>query len=86
MATRIKKTKRGRNEEQHARLHQRRTLTENLFHQIEYLEGKLILQPDHFTSVETFRDFGELVQRTPRAVHNAGLGGVYYAIRQYSPK
>jgi hypothetical protein len=38
------------------------------FDQVQYLEGKLILQPDHFTSVETFRDFGGLVQRTARAL------------------
>jgi hypothetical protein len=30
-------------------------------HQIQYLEAKLILKPDRFTSVESFRDFGKIV-------------------------
>jgi hypothetical protein len=30
---------------------------------IHYLEAKLILKPDRFTSVDSFRDFGKLVQR-----------------------
>src|SRR5260370_30788559 len=30
----------------------------------QYLEAKLILKPDRFTSVESFRDFGKLVKRT----------------------
>ncbi|HVP54342.1 MAG TPA: hypothetical protein VMU45_05040 [Candidatus Eisenbacteria bacterium] len=30
---------------------------------IQYMEAKLILKPDRFTSVEAFRDFGKLVQK-----------------------
>jgi hypothetical protein len=30
---------------------------------VQYLEAKLILKPDRFTSVQGFRDFGKLVQR-----------------------
>jgi hypothetical protein len=37
-------------------------------HQIQYLEAKLILKPDNFTSVQSFRDFGKLVQRTAKKV------------------
>jgi hypothetical protein len=33
---------------------------------VQYLEAKIILQPDRFTSVESFRDFGKLVQRTAK--------------------
>jgi hypothetical protein len=33
---------------------------------VQYLEAKLILKPDRFTSVESFRDFGKLVQRTAK--------------------
>ena len=33
---------------------------------VHYLEAKLILKPDRFTSVDTFRDFGKLVQRTAK--------------------
>ena len=35
---------------------------------VGYLEAKLILKPDRFTSVECFRDFGKLVQRTAKDV------------------
>jgi hypothetical protein len=35
-------------------------------HQIQYLEAKLILKPDRFTSVESFRDFGKLVKKTAK--------------------
>jgi hypothetical protein len=35
---------------------------------ITYLEAKLILKPDRFTSVESFRDFGRLVQKTAKKV------------------
>src|SRR5260370_10817869 len=34
--------------------------------QFHYLEAKLILKPDRFTSVESFRDFGKLVKRTAK--------------------
>jgi hypothetical protein len=33
---------------------------------VHYLEAKLILKPDRFTSVESFRDFSKLVQRTAK--------------------
>jgi hypothetical protein len=33
---------------------------------VQYLEAKLILKPDNFTSVQAFRDFGKLVQRTAK--------------------
>jgi hypothetical protein len=38
---------------------------------VQYIETKLILKPDRFTSVESFRDFGRLVQRTAK---NLGVG------------
>ena len=40
---------------------------------VTYLEAKLILKPDRFTSVQAFRDFGKLVQRTAK---NSGVGFV----------
>jgi hypothetical protein len=36
--------------------------------QVQYLEAKLILKPDHFTSIQAFRDFGKIVQRTAKKV------------------
>ena len=33
---------------------------------VQYLEAKLILKPDPFTSVESFRDFGKLVKHTAK--------------------
>lgn len=33
---------------------------------ITYLEAKLILKPDRFTSVESFREFGKLVQKVAK--------------------
>ena len=38
-------------------------------HQIQYLEAKLILKPDRFTSVESFRNFGKLVKKVARKVY-----------------
>jgi len=35
---------------------------------VQYLEAKLILKPDNFTSVQAFRDFGKIVQRTAKKV------------------
>ena len=35
---------------------------------VHYLEAKLILKPDRFTSVDSFRDFGKLVQRTAKSL------------------
>jgi hypothetical protein len=36
------------------------------FDQVQYLEAKLILKPDRFTSVQAFRDFGKIVKRTAK--------------------
>jgi hypothetical protein len=36
------------------------------FDRVQYLEAKLILKPDRFTSVQSFRDFGKLVRRTAK--------------------
>lgn len=38
---------------------------------VTYLEAKLILKPDRFTSVQSFRDFGKLVKKTAK---NVGVG------------
>lgn len=38
---------------------------------VTYLEAKLILKPDRFTSVQAFRDFGKLVQKTAKS---SGVG------------
>jgi len=38
------------------------------FDAVGYLETKLILKPDRFTSLESFRYFGQLVQRTAKKV------------------
>jgi hypothetical protein len=38
---------------------------------ITYLEAKLILKPDRFTSVQSFRDFGKIVKKTAK---NVGVG------------
>jgi hypothetical protein len=35
---------------------------------VQYLEAKLILKPDRFTSVQAFRDFGKIMQRTAKSV------------------
>src|SRR5271165_3846293 len=35
---------------------------------VTYLEAKLILKPDRFTSVQAFRDFGKLVDKTAKKV------------------
>jgi hypothetical protein len=35
---------------------------------VHYLEAKLILKPDRFTSVDSFRDFGKLVQRSAKSL------------------
>jgi hypothetical protein len=36
------------------------------FDRIQYLQGKLILKPERFTSVENFRAFGRLVQKAAK--------------------
>jgi hypothetical protein len=33
---------------------------------VTYLEAKLILKPDPFTSVQSFRDFGKIVKQTAK--------------------
>jgi hypothetical protein len=33
---------------------------------VQYLEAKIILKPERFTSVESFREFGRMVQRTAK--------------------
>jgi hypothetical protein len=38
------------------------------FDQVQYLEAKLILKPDEFTSVQAFRDFGAIVKRTAESL------------------
>lgn len=38
---------------------------------VTYLEAKLILKPDRFTSVESFREFGRLVQKVAK---KSGVG------------
>jgi len=35
---------------------------------VQYLEAKLILKPDNFTSVHAFREFGKLVERAAKKV------------------
>lgn len=35
---------------------------------VTYLEAKLILKPDRFTSVQSFRDFGKIVKQTAKKV------------------
>jgi len=35
-------------------------------HQVQYLEAKLILKPDRFTSVDSFREFGKFVKRAAK--------------------
>jgi hypothetical protein len=34
------------------------------FDQVQYLESKIILKPDRFTSIDVFRQFGKIVQNT----------------------
>jgi hypothetical protein len=36
------------------------------FDRVQYLEAKLILRPERFTSVQSFRSFGKIVQRTAK--------------------
>ena len=40
---------------------------------VQYLEAKLILKPDRFTSVQSFRDFGKVVQRTAKKLGSVSL-------------
>jgi hypothetical protein len=39
---------------------------------VQYLEAKIILKPDRFTSMESFRDFGKLVKRSAKS-HKVGF-------------
>ncbi len=48
--------------------HERKYADGRPFDHIQYLEAKLILKPDRFTSVESFRDFGKLVKKTAKHV------------------
>jgi hypothetical protein len=41
------------------------------FDRVQYLEAKLILKPDRFTSVQSFRDFGKIVRQTAKQL---GIG------------
>lgn len=50
---------------------------------ITYLEAKLILKPDRFTSVEAFRDFGKLVQKAAR---KTGVGFIADPSSQRRPE
>ncbi|MBS0562127.1 MAG: hypothetical protein JSR21_18940 [Proteobacteria bacterium] len=43
------------------------------FDQVQYLEAKLILKPEPFTSVQAFREFGAIMQKTARTL---GVGFV----------
>jgi len=38
------------------------------FDQVQYLEAKLILKPEPFTSVQAFREFGAIMQKTARTL------------------
>src|SRR5271168_1141636 len=41
--------------------------------EIQYLECKIILKPDRFTSVESFREFGKIVRRTAEGIEKVGF-------------
>lgn len=45
----------------------------NPLDRVTYLEAKLILKPDRFTSMQAFRDFGKIVQKLAKKV---GVGFV----------
>ncbi len=52
-----------------------------LLDRVQYLEAKLILKPDRFTSVQAFRDFGKIVQRTAKKVGVAFIEDRYVGMR-----
>ena len=52
-------------------------------HTIQYLEAKLILKPDNFTSVQAFRDFGKIVQRTAKKL---GVGFIEDPVASLRPE
>jgi len=51
--------------------------------QVTYLEAKLILKPDQFTSVQSFRDFGKIVKRAAKEV---GVGFMPDAASESRPE
>ena len=53
------------------------------FDRVQYLEAKLILKPDNFTSVQAFRDFGKIIERTAKKV---GVGFMEDARPAYVPR
>jgi hypothetical protein len=53
------------------------------FDQVQYLEAKLILKPDRFTSVRCFRELGKIVQRTAK---KAGVGFIEDAKAELRPE
>jgi len=50
---------------------------------VTYLEAKLILKPDQFTSVQSFRDFGKIVRKTARSL---GVGFIEDAAASQRPQ
>ena len=38
------------------------------FDRLQYVEAKLILKPDRFTSLQSLRDFGKIVRRAAKQV------------------
>jgi hypothetical protein len=50
---------------------------------VQYLEAKLILKPDRFTSAQAFRDFGKIVQKTAKKV---GVGFIADAEASLRPQ
>jgi hypothetical protein len=52
------------------------------FDRVQYLEAKLILKPDQFSSVRAFRDFGRIVQRVAKQL---GVGFLADANTQQRP-
>ena len=53
------------------------------FDKVQYLEAKLILKPEGFTSMRAFRDFGRIVQRTAKKV---GVGFIESAQTDLRPE
>ena len=51
---------------------------------VHYLEAKLILKPDRFTSVDSFRDFGKLVQRTAKNLKVGFINNAFILRRRIS--
>ncbi len=51
--------------------------------EIHYLECKIILKPDRFTSVQSFHDFGELVRQT---AHDLSVGFSDHAVAGQRPR